>query len=78
MPSVQLEYRSCRWRLRRRRLIVQSPRVAALFELRNGVIGDGVTLFLGQTFFQSTYDLAGAPQGESDRVPKYFSPRQAT
>ena len=33
----------------------------------------GVTLVLGQTFFQTAYDLSGAPQGESDRAPKHFS-----
>lgn len=77
MPSVQLECRSCRWRLRRRRLIVQSPRVPALFKLRDGVIGDGVALVLRQTFFQTPYDFSGASQSESDRVSEDFSLRHA-
>jgi hypothetical protein len=38
------------------------------------VIGDGVSLLFGQTFLQSAYDLAGAPQGEGYRVPEDFSP----
>ena len=46
-----------------------------LLELRNRVIGDGKSLVLRQTFFQTAYDLAGAPQSESDRVPEDFSLR---
>ena len=65
--------RLCRWRLRRRRLLVEPPRVATLFKLRDRVVRDGVTLVLGQSFFQTAHDLSGAPEGESDRVPKHFS-----
>jgi hypothetical protein len=37
------------------------------------VVRDGVTLVLGQSFFQTAYDLSGAPERESDRVPEHFS-----
>ena len=39
------------------------------------MIGDGKSFVLRQTFFQTAYDLAGAPQGESDRVPEHLSLR---
>ena len=58
---------------RRWRLLVQSPRIAALFQLRDGVIGDRVSLLFSQPFFQATDDLAGAPQCEGNCVPKDFS-----
>jgi hypothetical protein len=73
MPSVQFVDRSCRWWLRHRRLLVEPPWVAALFKLRDSMVRDGVTLVLGQTLFQTTYDFSGAPECESDRVPKHFS-----
>ena len=72
MPSIQLEDRSCRWRLRRRRLLIQPPGIAALFELGDSVVGTQSFLF-GQSFFQTANDLPGAPERESDRVPKHFS-----
>jgi hypothetical protein len=62
------------WRLCRWRLFIQPPRIAALLELRDGVIRYRVSLLFGQTFFQATYDLAGAPQREGNRVPEDFSP----
>jgi hypothetical protein len=40
------------------------PRVAALFELRDDVIGDGVTFGLGQALPQPANDLAGASERE--------------
>ena len=73
MPSVQFEDRSCRWRLRRRRLLIQPPGIAALFELGDSVIGDRKSFLFGQSFFQAANDLPGAPECESDRVPKHFS-----
>ena len=39
----------------------------------DGVIGDGKSLLFGQPVLQASYDLAGAPQGERDCVPKDFS-----
>ena len=57
--------RLCRWRLRRRRLLVELSRVATLFKLGDSVVRDGVTLVLGQTFFQTANDLSGAPECES-------------
>jgi putative SOS response-associated peptidase YedK len=39
------------------------------------VIGDGIALVLRQSFFQTSYDLSGAPQSESDRVSEDFSLR---
>jgi hypothetical protein len=56
-----------------RRLLVQPPRVATLFKLGDGVVRHGVTLVLGQSCFQTAYDLSGAPECESYRVPKHFS-----
>ena len=44
-----------------------------LLELRDSVVRDDVTLILGQSFFQTAYDLSGAPECESYRVPKDFS-----
>jgi hypothetical protein len=47
------------------------PRLAAtvpLFQLRDSVVRDGVTLVLSQTFFQTAYDLSGAPECEIYRV----------
>jgi hypothetical protein len=41
------------------------------------MIGDSKSLVLRQTFFQTEYDLAGAPQSESDRVSEDFSFRHA-
>jgi hypothetical protein len=56
-----------------RRLLVQPPRVATLFKLGDSVVRHGVTLVLGQSCFQTAYDLSGAPECESYRVPKHFS-----
>ena len=39
--------------------------VATLFKLRNSMVRDCVTLVLGQSFFQTAYDLSGAPECES-------------
>jgi hypothetical protein len=63
-----IQDRSCRWRLRRRRLLVQPPRVATLFKLRDSVVRDGVTLVLGQSFFQTAHDLSGASKREATSV----------
>jgi hypothetical protein len=41
--------------------------------LRDSVVRDGVALVLGQTLFQTSHDLSGAPESEGDRVPKHFS-----
>ena len=68
MPSAQFKNRSCRWRFRRRRLVVQPPRVATLLKLRDSVVRDGVTLVLGQSFFQTAHDLSGASKRESNRI----------
>ena len=73
-----IQHRSCRWRLRRRRLLVQPLRVPTLLELCDSVVRDDVTLILGQSFFQPAYDLAGAPKGEGNGVPKDFSLRHAS
>ena len=51
----------------------QPPRVATLFKLGDSVVRHGVTLVLGQSCFQTAYDLSGAPECESYRVPKHFS-----
>ena len=72
MPSVQFK-KPIMSMAASRRLLVQPPRVATLFKLGDSVVRDGVTLVLGQTFFQTAYDLSGAPECESDRVPKHFS-----
>jgi class 3 adenylate cyclase len=53
-----------RWQLRRRRLLVQPPRVATLFELGDSVISDRKSLLLGQSFFQAANDLPGTPECE--------------
>ena len=37
------------------------------------MIGDRKSFLLGQSFFQTANDLSGAPECESDRVPKHFS-----
>jgi hypothetical protein len=66
---------SSRWWLCCRCPLIQPPRIATLLQLRDSVIGDGETLVLRQTFFQTSYDLARAPQGESDRVSEDFSLR---
>jgi putative SOS response-associated peptidase YedK len=42
------------------------------------VIGDGKSLVLRQIFFQTSYDLSGAPQSKSDRVSEDFSPRHGS
>ena len=60
MPSAQFKNRSCRWRFRRRRLVVQPPRVATLLKLRDSVVRDGVTLVLGQSFFQTLQERLSA------------------
>ena len=49
-------------------LLVQPPRVAMLFELRDSVVRDGVTLVLGQSFFQTAHDLSGASKREATSV----------
>ncbi len=48
-----------------------------LLQLRDRVIGDCVSLLLSEPVLQATYDLAGAPQRESNRVPEHFSLRHA-
>ena len=58
---------SCRRRLRCRCLLIQSPRVAAICKLPDGMIGYGVALVFGQPFLQTTY--AGAPKCVCNRVP---------
>jgi hypothetical protein len=55
------------------RLFVQPPRIAALFQLRDGVIGDGVTFLFSQPNLQAAYDLSGAPPCEGNCVPEDFS-----
>jgi putative SOS response-associated peptidase YedK len=40
--------------------------------LRDSVIGDGETLALRQTFFQTSYDLSGAPQSKGNCVSEDF------
>jgi hypothetical protein len=66
--------RPCRWR----RLLIQSPRIAALPKLRDGVIGHRVSLLFSQPLFQAAYDLAGAPQREGNCVVKDFSLRHGS
>jgi len=39
-----------------------------LFELRDSVVRDGVTLVLGQSFFQTAHDLSGASKREATSV----------
>jgi hypothetical protein len=56
-------------------LLIEPPRVASLFQLRDDVIGNGVSLSFGQPFFQSANDLAGAAKGKGDGVPKDLSSR---
>jgi hypothetical protein len=75
-PSVQfsLIHSSCR-RLRRWRFFIQSPRIASLFKLLDSVVSYCKSFLFSQTFFQSTYDLAGAPQGEGNRISEDFSLR---
>jgi hypothetical protein len=63
-----------RWR-RGLSLLIEPPRVASLFQLRDDVIGNGVSLSFGQPFFQSANDLAGAAKGKGDGVPKDLSSR---
>ena len=41
------------------------------------LIRDRISLLFGQALFQAAYDLAGAPQRESNRVPEDFSLRHA-
>jgi hypothetical protein len=55
-------------------LLVQPPRVAMLFELRDSVVRDGVTLVLGQSFFQTAHDLSGASKREATSVKAYLRP----
>ena len=57
------------------RLFVQPPRIAALFQLRDGVIGDGETFLFSQPNLQAAYDLSGAPPCEGNCVPEDFSLR---
>ena len=42
-------------------LLVRLPRIAALFELRDNLIGGCVSLRVGKTFFQATHDFARTP-----------------
>jgi hypothetical protein len=62
-----------RWCLRRWRILVQSPRVAALFQLRDRMIGDRVSFILCQLRLQPLHDLAGPPQGEGEGISKDFT-----
>src|SRR5215471_802539 len=71
-PSVQFSKSSCR-RLCRWLLLIQPPRIAAFFKLLDRVIGDCKLLRFSQPFLQASDDLAGAPQGESNRVSEDFS-----
>src|SRR5262249_6689351 len=71
-PSVQFSLRSscrrpCRWRF-----LIESPRIAPLYKLLDGVVGDASLLF-SQPSFRPLNDLPGAPQGESNRKSEDFS-----
>jgi hypothetical protein len=57
-------------------LLVQPPRVAMLFELRDSVVRDGVTLVLGQSFFQTAHDLSGASKREATSVKACYGQTQ--
>jgi hypothetical protein len=59
-----------RWRLRCGLILIQAPRIAALFQLVDNVIGDGVSLILAQSLFQPPDNLARSPQGVGDGVSK--------
>jgi hypothetical protein len=54
-----------------------AAKIAAFFQLRDGVIGHRVTFLFSQPLLQATYDLSGAPQCEGNRVPKDFSLRHS-
>ena len=55
------------------RLLFQSPRVSALRELVDYVIGDRLSLRFGQSCLRSADDLARAHEGESDSVSEHLS-----
>jgi hypothetical protein len=56
--------------LARRCLVIQPPRIAAILQLPNDVIGNCVALCLAQPLFQAAHDLAGTHQGEGNGVSK--------
>ena len=54
--------------------LAQSPRIAALLELGDDVIGDGIAFSFRQASFQSSHDLGGAAERESQAVAKDVTP----
>jgi hypothetical protein len=64
-----------RWCFRRWLVLIQPPRIAALLQLVDDVIGYGVPFILAQSLFQSADDLARPPQGKGDGVSKDFTSR---
>ena len=58
--------------------LIQSPRIAAFFELRYRVIGDRKSLLLSHPFLPAKYDLPRAPQREGNGVSKDFLLRHAS
>jgi hypothetical protein len=55
------------------RLLLQPPRISALHELIDDMIGDRVSLRFGHLGLRAADDLAGAPQSKRDGVSEHLS-----
>jgi hypothetical protein len=55
------------------RLLLQPPRISALHELIDDMIGDRVSLGFGHLGLRAADDLAGTPQSKRNGIPKHLS-----